>query len=79
MRFVKGGVARAGCRRRGRAGGNRSGAADLAAVLVTYHRRGVAEPLASSRRKDRAQGRSARRRDREAALHGRGISAVRWN
>ena len=39
---VKGGVARAGCRRRGRAGGNRSGAADLAAVLVTYHRRGVA-------------------------------------
>ena len=42
MRFVKGGVARAGCRRRGRAGGNRSGAADLAAVLVTCHRRGVA-------------------------------------
>ena len=42
VRFVKGGVARAGCRRRGRAGGNRSGAADLAAVLVTYHRRGVA-------------------------------------
>ena len=40
--FVKGGVARAGCRRRGRAGGNRSGAADLAAVLVTCHRRGVA-------------------------------------
>ena len=42
MRFGKGGVARAGCRRRGRAGGNRSGAADLAAVLVTCHRRGVA-------------------------------------
>ncbi len=36
VRFVKGGVARAGCRRRCRPGGNRSGAADLAAVLVTY-------------------------------------------
>ena len=51
VRFVKGGVARAGCRRRGRAGGNRSGAADLAAVLVTYHRRGRGGPLASESEK----------------------------
>ena len=82
VRFVKGGVARAGCRRRGRAGRNRSGAADLAAVLVTYHRRGVAgrwrrvgEKIALE---DDAGRRAARGARRAPTTERRTASMVSW-